>query len=224
MFKALFYKEWIKTRWYFLISMLVTLGFTAFKMIQISRAMTLKGGPGHFWETMLMKDVIFIDSLQYIPLAIGIVWAIVQFVPEMNHKCLKLTLHLPCNQLKLLYSMLLSGFLLLLFCYVLNLALIYAYFSLYFAPELVSHIMWSAYPWYIAGMAAYLLFAWICLEPTWKLRIFNMIVSGFLLKIFYISNQPEAYRPFILTLIISTLLLFSLPWLSIVRFKEGKQD
>ena len=36
-----------------------------------------------------------IDMLQYIPLIAGILMAIVQFVPEMQRKCLKLTLHLP---------------------------------------------------------------------------------------------------------------------------------
>ncbi len=224
MFKAIFYKEWIKTRWYFLLSMLVTLGFTSFQLLQIYRSMTLKGGPSHFWSTIILKDVIFIDKLQFIPLGIGIIWAIVQFVPEMNHKCLKLSLHLPYSQLKMTFSMLLSGFAMLFFCFSVNYILLYGFFNTYFASELVWHVLLTSIPWFIAGLAGYLLFSWICLEPTWKMRVINLLMSGFLLKIFFISTLPEAYKPSLIILLIATLLLFALPWLSIIRFKEGKQD
>ena len=91
---AIFYKEWIKTRWYFLLAVLATLGFTGYCMLRINRVVEMKGA-AHVWEVMLQRDVIFIDMLQYIPLIAGILMAIVQFVPEMQRKCLKLTLHLP---------------------------------------------------------------------------------------------------------------------------------
>ena len=90
---AIFYKEWIKTRWYFLLAVLATLGFTGYCMLRINRVVEMKGA-AHVWEVMLQRDVIFIDMLQYIPLIAGILMAIVQFVPEMQRKCLKLTLHL----------------------------------------------------------------------------------------------------------------------------------
>ena len=63
----------------------------------------------HVWEVMLQRDVIFIDMLQYIPLIAGILMAIVQFVPEMQRKCLKLTLHLPYPELKMTGNMLPPG-------------------------------------------------------------------------------------------------------------------
>ena len=45
-----------------------------------------------------MKDAVFIDYMQFVPLLAGILAALVQFMPEMQRKCLKLTLHLPCPQ------------------------------------------------------------------------------------------------------------------------------
>ena len=80
---AIFYKEWIKTRWYFLLAVLATLGFTGYCMLRINRVVEMKGA-AHVWEVMLQRDVIFIDMLQYIPLIAGILMAIVQFVPEMQ--------------------------------------------------------------------------------------------------------------------------------------------
>ena len=78
---TIFYKEWIKTRWYFLLAVLATLGFTGYCMLRINRVVEMKGA-AHVWEVMLQRDVIFIDMLQYIPLIAGILMAIVQFVPR----------------------------------------------------------------------------------------------------------------------------------------------
>ena len=223
MLKAIFYKEWVKTRWFFLLSLAVSLGFTLFCILRLDRMIALKGAQ-HFWEVMLQRGVVFVELLEYVPLLIGVLWAVVQFAPEMHNKCLKLTLHLPFSQLKMTMAMLLSGFVLLLACFGLNLALIYFFFSSHFAAELVQAVLLTALPWFMAGLAAYLLFAWICLEPTWKRRVLNTVLSVFLLRIFFLSGTPAAYQGFIAYLMLGILLLFPLSWQSILRFKEGKQD
>ena len=132
---AIFYKEWIKTRWYFLLAVLATLGFTGYCMLRINRVVEMKGA-AHVWEVMLQRDVIFIDMLQYIPLIAGILMAIVQFVPEMQRKCLKLTLHLPYPELKMTGNMLLSGLILLLVCFASNFLLMEIYLNGILAHEL----------------------------------------------------------------------------------------
>ena len=85
---AIFYKEWIKTRWYFLLAVITTLGFTGYCMLRINRVVEMKGA-AHVWEVMMQRDAIFIEMLQYIPLIAGVLMAVVQFVPEMQRKCLK---------------------------------------------------------------------------------------------------------------------------------------
>ena len=200
---AIFYKEWIKTRWYFLLAVVTTLGFTGYCMLRINRVIEMKGA-AHVWEVMMQRDAIFIDMLQYIPLIAGVLMAIVQFVPEMQRKCLKLTLHLPYPELKMTGNMLFSGLVL--------------------AHELKNHILLTALTWYLAGISGYLLIAWICLEPAWKRRIINLIIAVLLLRIFFLSPTPEAYNKFLPYLLVYTLLTASFSWLSIVRFKAGKQD
>lgn len=49
---AIFYKEWIKTRWYLLLALLVTLGFAGYSMLRINRVASMKGVE-HVWEVML---------------------------------------------------------------------------------------------------------------------------------------------------------------------------
>ena len=58
---AIFYKEWIKTRWYFLLAVVTTLGFTGYCMLRINRVIEMKGA-AHVWEVMMQRDAIFIVS------------------------------------------------------------------------------------------------------------------------------------------------------------------
>ena len=203
---AIFYKEWIKTRWYFLLAVVTTLGFTGYCMLRINRVIEMKGA-AHVWEVMMQRDAIFIDMLQYIPLIAGVLMAIVQFVPEMQRKCLKLTLHLPYPELKMTGNMLFSGLVLLLVCFASNFLLMEVYLSGVLAHELKNHILLTALTWYLAGISGYLL-----------------IITVLLLRIFFLSPTPEAYNKFLPYLLVYTLLTASFSWLSIVRFKAGKQD
>lgn len=220
---AIFYKEWIKTRWYLLLALLVTLGFAGYSMLRINRVASMKGVE-HVWEVMLARDTVFVDLLEFIPLLVGILLALVQFVPEMHHKCLKLTLHLPYPQLRMINLMLLYGLVVLLICFAANYLLMTVYMQGVLAPELYSRILLTVLPWYLAGIAAYLLISWICLEPAWKRRVLNLVISVLLLRIFFLAPAPEAYNAFLPWLAIYTLLTASLSWLSIARFKVGKQD
>lgn len=223
MLRAIFYKEWLKTRWYYLVAVLLSLGFVGYVLLNFFRAAGLKG-IAHLWEVMLLRDAVFVDLLQFVPLVVGLLFAVVQFVPEMQRKCLKLTLHLPYPELKMTGNMLLSGLVLLLVCFASNFLLMEVYLNGVLAHELKNHILLTALTWYLAGISGYLLVAWICLEPAWKRRILNLVIAVLLLRIFFLSPTPEAYNKFLPYLLVYTLLTASFSWLSIVRFKAGKQD
>lgn len=75
---------------------------------------------------------------------------------------------------------------------------------------MVARILLTAAPWYICGYTAYLMTAWICLEPTWKLRIVNLLIAAGIVRIFFLLDKPEAYNSFLPTLIIFTILCASL--------------
>lgn len=218
----MYYKEYIKTRWYLLIMLLVTNGFAFYGLLRMHRVMELHGVT-HAWEVMLTHDVIFIDPLQFVPLIAGVVLALVQFVPEMYHKCLKLTLHLPVSHLKVVNQMLGFGILAIVACSLLNLLVIVAYSSQYLAAELYCRILVTALPWYLAGIAGYILSAWIILEPAWIHRILNLVIAILVIKIYFVSSQPMAYLTFLPWLTIYTFASLSFCWISICRFKEGKE-
>lgn len=223
MIKAIFYKEWLKTRWYYILANLLTLSFVIYSIVKINRVIRVKGVQ-HVWEMMLQREVIFVNLLQYLPLLIGILMAVVQFAPEMHNKSLKLTLHLPNRALSMVATMLGCGVAMLVVCFGINMAVLSLALQSPLAVELQSNIMMTALIWYIAGITAYILMAWVCLEPTWKMRVVNLIITALILKIFFMSPTPQAYNGFIVWIIVYTILLSSLPWLSVTRFKVGKQD
>ena len=220
---AMYYKEWIKTRWYLLLAFLTLMGFTGYSMLRFYRALGMKGAE-HLWEVMLTRDAIFVDLLTYIPVLLGIILALVQFMPEMHRKCLKLTLHLPCSHQRMLYEMLSYGIVSLLVLFAVSFITIFAFLNNYLAPELYNHVLLTTLPWYLSGLAAYLLLSWICLEPTWKMRVFNLIITLLILRIFFLSSSPEAYNCFLPGLTVLTLLTGTFSAISVQRFKEGKQD
>lgn len=221
--KAIFYKEWIKTRWYFLLSTLLLAAFTGYCLLNVSRIIEFKGAV-HLWEVMLERDAVFVDLLTYLPLLAGLLMAVFQFVPEMQQSRLKLTLHLPYPHYRMVASMLLYGTLALCVTYLVSLALIGICFDTLVARELFARVVLTALPWYAAGLAAYFLTAWVCLEPTWKRRILNMLVGAGVLRIFFLAPAPEAYNAFLPGLTLFTLLLSLLGMLSVYRFKTGEQD
>ena len=190
MIKAIFYKEWIKMRCFYPLSALFLFGATAYALLRVQRVITFKGA-AHVWEVMLEKEVVFIDILQYLPALLGVLLAVVQFVPEMAQKRLKLTLHLPFPQWKmiLLMSGIGLGALALLF------------------------IVQTAVLW-----------AWICLEPTWKRRLANLLIAVGVCRIFFLSDTPQAYDGMLSWLALLLVCSLFFPLLSVYRFKQGCQD
>lgn len=223
MTKAIFYKEWLKTRFYLPAAAAVLMGFTAYSLLRIARVAELKGA-AHVWEVMLSRDALFIDLMEYVPLAAGILLALVQFMPEMHRKCLKLTLHLPMPHLRAVTLMLAFGMAALAAIFAVCGLTIYGCLHSMLAPELCARILLSAMPWFLAGAAGYLLAGWICLEPTWRRRAVNIVVAAPLLRLYFLAPAPQAYDGFLPVLTLYTLLLVTLSWLSAARFREGRQD
>ncbi|MDD4610083.1 MAG: hypothetical protein WCQ82_02890 [Bacteroidaceae bacterium] len=223
MIQALFYKEWIKTRWFLLVALLTIIGVTGYCILRVYRAGELNG-MDHLWLVMLTRGVTFVELLQYLPLAIGGLLALVQFVPEMQKSCLKLTLHLPHSALATTYSMLLWGTLFLTLCFCISSGLLYGYLHTVFTTELWQQSLFTTFPWFLAGYMAYFLTSAICLEPTWKRRIGYCMMSLVLLHLFFLNHTAQAYNPLLPFLILLTLLTATFPWLSVLRFKAGCQD
>lgn len=223
MTKAIFYKEWLKTRLYYTLAFTISALATLWTILRIARVARMRGVE-HLWEILLSRDVVFIETLQYLPLAAGLVLAVVQFAPEMAQKRLKLTLHLPCQWQRTVLGMTLFGAAMLLSMFLLQGAALWIYLRTILAPELVWRMLMTAAPWFVCGLAAYFLVSWICLEPTWKRRIADVLIAVGVISVCFMAPAPQAYDSFLPMLAAFTALTLFFPLVSVWRFRAGKQD
>lgn len=221
--RAIFYKEWIKTAGFIIVMAIVLYGIAGYVLLNINRIAEIKGME-HLWEVMITRDVLLTDIIKYVPLLIGILLGTAQWAPEMHRKCLKLTLHLPVSNLKTINIMLAYGGLVLCLMFALEFVVLLLWLSPLLPVELMRHILLTMFVWHLAGVLAYFLSSWILLEPTWRMRVVNIVVSFLLLRIFFLADVPEAYNPILPLLTLFTILSVAFVWNSIARFKSGCQD
>ncbi|MDR2038979.1 MAG: ABC transporter permease [Bacteroidales bacterium] len=218
---SIFYKEWIKTRRLIFLLLPVFAAMIIYILLNVGKQYRL--GPVPLWESLIQNNAILVGYFKYLPLAAGILMAIVQFVPEMQHKRLKLTLHLPVNESKILSNMLGYGIIILAALFILSEVVLLSGLGIRFCPELVMANFKASLPWFIGGLASYLLAAWICLEPVWRQRIFNAVIAACCISFFYNTALPGAYAPFLPYLICFIVVSFLFSFYAAARFKDGEQ-
>ena len=202
---------------------LVLAGVVGYILIEISRIIRVSSEVAT-WEMVIQNGVTFIKQLNFLPLIGGILLGVVQFVPEMTNKRLKLTLHLPMPETKILLSMLLFGLICLIILFGLTYVAVYLGFGKFFASEIVIWNLNLLLPWLLGGIIAYLLTVWICIEPVWRQRIFDSIIAILIVSLFYFKAIPGAYSPILGYLVILIILSVSFSFYSLIRFKDGEQS
>jgi hypothetical protein len=179
-------------------------------------------GMVNYWEGTIEKSLSFFEHFKYLPLLLGLLLAITQYVPELQFKRLKLTLHLPLPEKNIIAVMLAYGVAIELLFILITVPVLLIGLSFGFPREIV----WGAFrlilPWFLAGLAAYPVASWICLEPQWKQRVLNFIPGAGAISFFFMNVKAGAYQPFVVYLIGFILLAFTFSFYSALRFKEGK--
>lgn len=222
MFKSILLKEWAKTGRCFLCMVAVVAAVVAWQMIDISKTVDFQG-ISSLWEDMLEHDSVLISMLQYLPPVAGLVLAVAQYVPEVQQKRLKLTLHLPYPQTRMMLVMYGYGMVLLCLVALCQTMALHIFMRHYLPGVLVSVIIQSTLPWHMAALMAYTWVAAVCLEPTWRMRLAYLCVAAALVGCCYLSPVAGAYNRFVPLLAVWTVLSASVIMTSVGRFKEGKE-
>ncbi len=221
MIESIYYKEWYKSRWTLLLILLAFTGVILYSFISISQNLRVQG-INNVWDLIVQKGIYYFATIKYLPLLAGIILAISQYTPEMINKRLKLTLHLPMHESKIMMSMLSYGIINLILIFTLVYAVIYWGTWMYFPNEVASWNTVIILPWLMGGLVAYLLTTWICIEPVWKQRIMNSIITILILALFYFDVIPGAYTSSIVYLIVLAILCVLFSFFSLIRFKDGE--
>lgn len=222
MIKAIIYKEWLKTQWLIAGIAAVMAGMLFYSFLNLSKVVEFRGAE-ILWSTLIAKDTVLLEVFRYAPAAAGVLLALAQFLPEVQFKRLKLTLHLPVKQGVMTGCIVGYGLTVLTVFSALHAAICAILLGRWIPAELVSRITSTMLVWYLAGWAAYLWTCAICIEPTWRMRIVLVVLLAALAGLFFLSPVPEAYNSFLPWLAAYTLASAILIFGGIERFKEGVQ-
>lgn len=222
MTKAIFYKEWIKLRWLIFAIATVFAGSIPYFMLNLANKFRFAGS-AHLWSVIVGKDMNFISELTYLPLIAGLLIGLAQFVPEMQKKSLKLTLHLPHPEKLTIFKMLLfgSGTLLIIFSF--TIILLFSLLNIYLPIQILEAWFTLSISWFLAGLAAYFMAVWVCIEPSWKQRAINSMLSIAALMLFFKASSSFSLIYSIPVFIGIMLISAVFPYYSVFRFKEGVQ-
>ena len=222
LFKALSYKEWVKTRKFVFVVLLLLAAVTVYAYIDVTYSIRVNEAV-NVWYGFIFQGMSVSGLMMYLMPLSGIAMAIVQFVPEMTNKRLKLTLHLPASETRLVSAMLLFGYGALLVLYLASMGLLSLLVGRILPAEVICMMVSQLLPWAMAGLAGYGFTVWICVEPSWKQRLFNMLISLGLLAVFFVSLYPGTYSGFVWGMMLILISSFVFPFYSCVRFKQGIQ-
>ena len=223
MLKAIIYKEWLKTRGVFLIGLLLSVCMAGFEILSMNRVGTVKGVE-HIWQIMLMKDNMFVNHLTFIPLAVGVGVGLAQMLPEMVQKRFKLTLHLPYSQNRMVLAMLVVGLAEIVAVSVVTSVIVVVYDMRVLAPELVSRVVLTMSPWFVAGVVAYFFTAAVCIEGCRVQKVTLSSLGVGVVSWLFAGDAAEAYNGVLLLFDVASLSCALLVYRSVYRFKEGLQD
>jgi len=172
-----------------------------------------------FWGYVIYRKIPMAMDISYLPFITGVIVALVQFYPEINSGRLKLTLHLPVKENKILFLMTAFGGGLVAVLAGINLFLIWMFALSYFPSELANYTTWEVVPSYLAGVISYFAVAAIMVEPVWSRRIPQIIFGAGFISI--LMGSGDYSTKFVLFYLAAGVLMVFSIFLSGFYFKRG---
>ncbi len=218
--KAIFYKEWIKTRSYIA---LITVAHFAMALYAVLKLRYISGqyDAVSVWSAWIYKGYSFYSLYQYLPLFGGLLLGCAQFMPELRDRRLRLVLHLPIGERRAVTMHLAFGLATLLSVAFPALLLMYSAARVWFPPEFAVGMLLTLAPWILSGFGAYFFSAAVLLEGRWTRRILLVLVAAGVLRLFFQELSIGSYERVLAYFILWTAAAFCLPIMSSERFRKG---
>ena len=214
----IYYKEYLKIRWPWL-TLLVLNGLLMAYIFIDTRRLFILDHAEIVWYRVMHLNQIYYTHMKYAPLITGLLLAGIQYLPEMVAERLRLSLHLPVSPHRLILAHILVGLtaaLLIILVNVTGLALITARI---FPVEAVATALWTIVPWCMAGLTAYLGLTLALLEPTYRLKVYHLVVAAGVAGLYLLPATPGGYSPSMPILAVPLLLLIPAVLLPAYRFR-----
>lgn len=224
MLKAIYYKEWIKCRNIILLLGAIALSLSIYIIISSNYAFRNSGVMTTWLSVADGGESIIPSYFCWFLVSIGGIIAAVQFSSEMVDKRLKLTLHLPRAESKIILS--LSSFGLMATALISLMAVVTLAISLQFSYpyELVVGEISRLLPYFFGGFTLYNLTAMVVVEPIWRRKVTYIFIAVGALYPFVIGAKIGANMGILSTLILIVIVTIAALFFAVNRFKDGAQS
>ncbi len=220
MIKAVLFKEWLKMKWAFGGLLALWMAVVFYVYIEIVHQLKFYDA-SIIWYNIVTLGYSYYSIIFYLPLLSGLILGIAQFVPEITEKRLKLTLHLPIKENKILFSMISVGGLMLFVMYLVSLFGLIFVSSIFFASQITVSMLITIIPWYFAGVVVYFSSAMIILEPIWLRKILYLPVAVGFANLLLETGWFNLYEKSLVTFIVLSLFFILSVLITGFRFKRG---
>ncbi|PID73987.1 MAG: hypothetical protein CSB33_01000 [Desulfobacterales bacterium] len=217
-FGSIFFKEYLKTRRPWISLLLLNIGLMIYIHIEFRHLFTLDHPEVVWYRTMHIGQIHF-NVLRYAPVITGLLFACLQFLPEMTAERLRLSLHLPVHPRRLILAHILSGLVAVGLIIGLDLAALALIASRFFPAEGVSMVLITALPWALAGITTYLGVTLALLEPDYKRKMFNLVLAAGVTALYLHHIKPYGYAPSLLLLGLLIPLMIPIIWLPVWHYR-----
>jgi len=219
-FKAFFNKEWIKLRHVFLGLLAANLGMAIYLCLKL-RFFNNYYDPIAVWDAWVSRGFLFFARYQWLPVASSLILAVMQFLPEVQGKRVRLVLHLPLHEELAISLHLLVGVVMQTLLFLPSILLFWWVSLLSFPEEMLRNLLLTTLPWFLAAGLAYFLVAALMLEFRWRYRVAYILLAVGSLRLFLMDGYYDLYQRVLPGFILWTVLAFAIPLLSSYRFRKG---
>jgi hypothetical protein len=216
--KPIYYKEFLKIRWLWLTLVALNGLLMAYLFVETRRLFVLDHAEIVWYRVMHLNQIHY-SLLKYAPVITGLLLAAIQYLPEMVGERLRLSLHLPVSPHRLVMAHVLVGLTALGVVIALDLSALALITARFFPAEAVAVALWTALPWCLAGVAAYLGVTLALLEPGYRLKLFNLAIAAGVAGLFLRPAEPGGYYFQLANLALPLLLLIPAVLLPAYRFR-----
>ncbi|PTX96523.1 hypothetical protein [Opitutus sp. ER46] len=220
MFRALFFKEWIKLRLWWTLLAVASLVYAGFLALRLRHVFAVYDAP-MVWSSWIYKAYLFFGPFKYVPLGLGVTLAVLQFLPEVQQHRIRLVLHLPLGEIRAVALHLAAGLLLLSILVLPAVAVLAAVSTRYFPTEMLTTLWLTALPWVLAGYAGYLVGTAALLEASWRGRVILLLLGAAALRLFFEETFYQSYLRVLPAFAAWAVAVVLLPLHASDRFRKG---
>lgn len=145
------------------------------------------------WYYTMHIGEIFYSTLTFVPLVSGIIIAAAQFLPEIRNERFRICLHLPVSPHLAVIAHTAAGLAVLFAVFSADAAALVFMIALRFPEEFALRSLLTFLPWLLAGVNGYLGTAFVIMEPSWRLKVFNILISAGFTGIFLMRAEAGGY-------------------------------